>query len=180
MASKKAPKKAEATSGDVAGYSTSGRAYSSRELAALLVLKFDLEAFDDWLFGKGWEGFESQRDELVRLRERAINSVSDNNTEARDAWSMLLSFVHRTNLREEFLHPLALTGHRQKVNRTKGAIVSNEERAKLPPAAELLREMEGLCASTGCDMTAAKERMQRKYSVTRAAVNTRLRKLQSR
>lgn len=84
----------------------------SAALEAVLLFGFDLSVFDDWLLGPGWT--DEARTAALALRQRFIDAHRVGNTDAVEAWAMLLAQTQRSNLREEFMHPLALLGKKNR------------------------------------------------------------------
>lgn len=76
----------------------------------LLVHRFDLSAFDDWLEGPGWEADELAV--VLDMRQRAIDAHTANNADATEAWVERLADLLQANARERFLHPLAVKGRK--------------------------------------------------------------------
>lgn len=89
---------------------------------------FDLGGFDDWLESPGFE--ESERQDVLRWRARAFDAYRAGNQDAEEGWLLYLLTLQNFNLREAFLHPLALKGRRHgtvQAKRRKGKPARSDE-----------------------------------------------------
>lgn len=77
-----------------------------RALQLHLELGINLAVIDDWIEGEQWPD-PDQLQRVLGWRERMLQASSD---DAAEGWGMYLLTLVAFNVRERFLHPLALVG----------------------------------------------------------------------
>ncbi len=103
---------------------------------ALVWLGFDMSVFDDWLEGPGWT--EEARMNAFVLRQRFFDAHRAGNTDAVEAWGLLLAQTQRMNLRQAFLHPHAAKGVKFQPKRAAGTVNPVRNTASLSFESDLL------------------------------------------
>ena len=183
-----APKVAAATSGDVAASleRANARLQALADMALSLEQKnAELQALLEPIVRRWSAPNGRARKRLISLLETAKSdpeiAASPPTQEIVELLLDILSDSSPDDAMAPFLilDPMLPTAESVKRGRAKGAATANVARAKLPEASDLQRELASRMSASGCTLVGAKEWAQRKYGVTRAAVNARLRKLKA-
>jgi hypothetical protein len=85
-------------------------AVHARVLELALKGVVNLASIDDWIEGESWPDPE-QLARVLQWRQRILNATDD---DAAEGWGMFMSTLMAFNVRERFLHPLALVGQQVK------------------------------------------------------------------